>query len=159
MSLSSLIRGKRAPAQFATATPATVATLKARMGGTVAEVATVTVAKPGAPEVASPMINVCALLAEACRDVSGLTAGQYRALLSVDDIEGILAGETGLEVLKAYAPLFAEGLRSGRLKVPEPIVPLLGECAHPAVGTVTPADNGAATSRPLKHRGPSHDQP
>jgi hypothetical protein len=46
MSLADLIRGKRKPLQFATATPATVATPEQAGGETVASVATVTVAQP-----------------------------------------------------------------------------------------------------------------
>jgi len=46
MSLSSLIRGKSEPARFATATPATVATLEGDKVRTVATVATVNVANP-----------------------------------------------------------------------------------------------------------------
>ena len=93
-------------------------------------------------------IDVKALLAEACRGIAGLTAGQYLALLSADDIEGIQCGETGLAVLKAYAPLFAEGLASGRLKVPEPAEPArCGECAHfVRDGINPPGGNGGAGS-------------
>ena len=99
MSLKSLIRGNRAPA-FAIATIA----IPAIHG-----------------EVARPEMDVLALLAEAGMDMPGLTAGQYLALLSPDDIEGIQAGETGLATLKVYAPCFAEGMASGRLTVPEPV--------------------------------------
>ena len=60
-----------------------------------------------------PAINVLAMLVEACRGIAGLTADQYLALLSNDDIEG----ETGVEILRAYAPHFAEGLASGRLVI------------------------------------------
>lgn len=54
MSLSSLIRGKREPARFATATPATFATDERGMGGTVASIATVTVASLPKGQTASP---------------------------------------------------------------------------------------------------------
>ena len=131
--MADLIRGKRSPVQFATATLATLATVPPDRGLSVAPVATVAVAKPIAPEVASPAIDVYAVVAAACLDVAGLSADQYLALLSADDITGIQDGETGLAVLRAYAPHFAEGLRSGRLTVPEPARPVhvrCGQCAH-----------------------------
>ena len=103
-----------------------------------------------------PAIDVKALLVEACRGVAGVTPDQYLALLSADDIAGIQCGETGLEILRAYAPHFAEGLVSGRLAVPEPIGPVhvrCGQCTHfvrdpvnpPAgIGTCAVAGEGAA---------------
>ena len=51
MSLSNLIRGKSEPVRFATATPATIATLDGEKGRTVATVATVAVANPKAEAV------------------------------------------------------------------------------------------------------------
>ena len=115
--MADLIRGKRAPVQFATATLATGATVPPIRVLSVATVATVAVAKPIATETERPAFDVRALLTEACRGVAGVTPDQYLALLSADDIAGIRDGETDVEVLKAYAPHFAEGLASGRLVI------------------------------------------
>ena len=52
--LSNLIRGKSGPVEFATATPATFATLEGGKGRTVASVATVAVAKPPQGQTAPP---------------------------------------------------------------------------------------------------------
>ena len=155
MSLLSLIRGNGSPA-VATAIPAIPAIPGAETQGIVARIATVAVAKRPTSNVVTPSIDVLALLAEACRGVAGLSADQYFALLSADDIAGIRGGETGVDALKAYAPQFAEGLRSGRLVVPEPPGPAhvrCGQCTHfvpdpinpPAgIGTCAVAGEGAA---------------
>lgn len=55
MSLRDLIRGKRVPVKFVTATVATIATPKPEEGQTVANVATVAVANATTPEPASPI--------------------------------------------------------------------------------------------------------
>ena len=55
MSLSNLIRRKSDPVRFATATPATIATLEGEKGRTVASVATVAVAKSGQGQTAPPV--------------------------------------------------------------------------------------------------------
>ena len=87
-------------------------------------------------------IDVRAVIAEACLGVSGLTPGGYYALLSADDIEGIREGDTTVEVLKAYAPLFAEGLSGGRLTVstrPEPTLVRCENCRYFIPDLINPA--------------------
>ena len=39
-------------------------------------------------------------------------------LLSREDLDDIAAGDIPVETLKAYALVFAEGMRSGRIAVP-----------------------------------------
>ena len=91
----------------------------------------------------------------------GLSADEYLALLSADDIEGIKAGETTEETLRAYAPLFAEGIASSRLKVLallEPKLVACGQCEHfirdqinPPGGMGDCAVNGESSRKSLIH--------
>lgn len=65
------------------------------------------------------------VLAAACEDAEGITPVQFRALLSPEDIDDILAGDIpAAPTLHAYALGFAEGIRSGRVQE----VALVVEC-------------------------------
>lgn len=47
----------------------------------------------------------------------GIDAATFRALLSPEDIEGIVGEHIPVVALNAYAKSFAEGIRVGRIKV------------------------------------------
>lgn len=54
-------------------------------------------------------------LAGACEGVAGISPAQFWALLSPEDVADVEAGAIHTKTLHAYAQLFAEGIRSGRL--------------------------------------------
>ena len=58
-----------------------------------------------------------ALLVEACQGVEGIDAATFRALLSPVDVEDIEGGHIPAHTLNAYAMSFAEGIRTGRIRV------------------------------------------
>ena len=111
--------------------------------------------------VSLPAIDVHAVVTAASRGIPSLAADEYLALLSTDDIEGIKAGETTEETLRAYAPLFAEGIASGRLKIPkrdESALVRCGACQHfirdqinPPGGMGDCAVNGESSRKSLIH--------
>ena len=68
-----------------------------------------------------PMARTPALLDEALAaacDGAGITSGQFRALLSPEDLQDIQAGDIPVETLHSYALSFAEGIAQGRIAVP-----------------------------------------
>ena len=76
--------------------------------------------KPRAPG------NLDEVLAAACEGVAGITAAQFRALLSPEDVEHIAGGDIPIETLRAYAASMGEGGRSERLALlrnPRPRAP------------------------------------
>lgn len=69
------------------------------------------------PETSTSPADLATLLAEACQGVPGIDAATFRALLSSEDIEDIEGGHIPMVTLNAYARSFAEGIRTGRIKV------------------------------------------
>jgi hypothetical protein len=61
--------------------------------------------------------NLDEALRTASEGVAGISAAQFRALLSPEDIADIEAGDVHPKTLHAYAESFAEGFRSGRIAV------------------------------------------
>ena len=95
--------------------------------------------EPGAkPETSPSPAYLTTLLAEACQGVEGIDAATFRILLSPEDVENIEGGHIPVHTLNAYAKSFAEGIRTGRIRV---LLPLIQEprcpcaCAVPTAGT------------------------
>jgi hypothetical protein len=74
----------------------------------------------GLPKPRAPVLLDEALRA-ACEGVEGITAAEFRSLLSSTDISDIAAGAIHPKTLKAYALSFVEGIRSGRLAGAKPV--------------------------------------
>ncbi|MGH8507398.1 MAG: hypothetical protein ACREVH_01565 [Gammaproteobacteria bacterium] len=68
-------------------------------------------------------LNLETLLTEACQGVEGIDAATFRALLSPVDVEDIEGGHIPMVTLNAYARSFADGIRTGRIRVLAPAVP------------------------------------
>lgn len=68
-------------------------------------------------------LNHETLLTEACQGVEGIDAATFRALLSPVDVEDIEGGHIPMVTLNAYARSFADGIRTGRIRVLAPAVP------------------------------------
>jgi hypothetical protein len=64
------------------------------------------------PQAPSLPVSLAETLAAACEGVAGITAVEFRALLSPEDIKDIEAGGIHPKTLRAYAKSFAEGIRS-----------------------------------------------
>lgn len=58
-------------------------------------------------------------LTAACEGVDGITTAQFRSLLDPEDVVDIEDGGLHPRTLRGYAESFAEGMRSGRIEVPE----------------------------------------
>jgi hypothetical protein len=69
------------------------------------------------PKPRAPVLLLDEVLKTACDGVAGITPGQFRALMSPEDIDDIEAGGIHSKTLCAYARSFAEGIRSGRIGV------------------------------------------
>lgn len=64
-----------------------------------------------------PPVPLHEALARVCQGVEGITAAEFRSLLSPEDIADIEASDIPVLTLHAYARSFAEGIRSGRVVV------------------------------------------
>jgi hypothetical protein len=74
------------------------------------------------PETSPSPADLATLLAEACKGVEGIDAATFRTLLSPEDVEDIEGGHIPVHTLNAYAKSFAEGIRTGRIRVLLPLI-------------------------------------
>ena len=64
-----------------------------------------------------PELRIYQLLADACKGVDGMTPEVFRSLLSAEDLDDLLQGSDPPGCWRAYAQSFANGIRTGRIRL------------------------------------------